>query len=142
MTTTPMDDQDKLVEFVTDPETIKRAAEGSMEKRQALLDEQELRAAIEKKLYDRVTSFKAVSYEELTDELLGIMLAQKHRWQLEARIDELGQPHTFNIDSSFSDHYKNGYLLALSDFDDANEVRIEQLKSLLNNPQEKENIGE
>lgn len=31
-------DQQDLIDFVTDPETIKKAAEGSMEKRQAVFD--------------------------------------------------------------------------------------------------------
>ena len=35
-------DQEKLTKFISDPETIKRAAEGSMKKRQKILDGQEL----------------------------------------------------------------------------------------------------
>lgn len=54
---TPQDDtasQANLIAFVTDPATIKKAVEGSMEKRQALMDksdDEELREELSKAIW-------------------------------------------------------------------------------------------
>lgn len=48
-----------------------------------------LRMAVEKVLYKRVTSFRAVNYEELTDDLMSLIEQRDATIEREARIDEL-----------------------------------------------------
>lgn len=46
----------------------------------------------------------------------------------EARVDELEHYVTLHIDDKFSGHYKNGFMMAVQQFENHRDARLQQLK--------------
>lgn len=63
----------------------------------------------------------------IADDLMRLFNQELEARVKEARVSENQRPLTFSIDDSYSAHYKNGFRMAVQQFDRARELRIAEL---------------